>query len=129
VQAALDALGREHRAVAEADRTAAATARQLLQPPLDGDHDPSGPHPDGDPDALFEAATIANLHAQAASVQNIHALVPVVLEPLSTHYNRWHDLVLLALERYALDDHVLRDATVDAHYRPILSVNNVQIKR
>jgi len=66
---------------------------------------------DGDPNAIFEAATIANLHAQAASVKNIRALVPVVLETLSTHYNRWRDLVFLALECYALNDHVLLDAT------------------
>ena len=94
----------------------AAAARQRLQPPPDAKEDPDagGPRIDGDPDALFEAATVANLHAQAASVQNIRALVPVVLEPLSTHYNRWRDLVLLALERYALDDHILRDATSTA---------------
>jgi hypothetical protein len=34
----------------------------------------------------------------------------MVLDPLSSHYNRWRDLVLLALERYALTDHVLSDA-------------------
>jgi len=115
VQAALDALERERQAAAEADRVAAA-ACQRLQPPPDAKEDPDagGPRIDGDPDALFEAATVANLDAQAASVQNIRALVPVVLEPLSTHYNRWRDLVLLALERYALDDHVLRDATSTA---------------
>jgi hypothetical protein len=36
--------------------------------------------------------------------------VPVVLDFLSPHYNRWHDLVLLTLERYALADHVLSTA-------------------
>jgi hypothetical protein len=34
-------------------------------------------------------------------------VVMIVLEPLSPHYKRWHDLILLTLRRYALDDHVL----------------------
>ena len=45
----------------------------------------------------------------STSIQNLRALVPVVMDPLSPHYNRWRDLVLLALERYALTDHVLSD--------------------
>jgi len=36
--------------------------------------------------------------------------VNVVLDSLSSHYVRWHDLVLLTLERYALDDYVTSDA-------------------
>ena len=52
-------------------------------------------------DAAYEATIVANLHAQAAGVQNIRTLVPIVLDPTSTHYDRWHDLVLLVLERYA----------------------------
>ena len=47
----------------------------------------------------------------AGGVQNIRLLVPVVLEPESASYARWRDLVLLTLRRYALDDHVLVDAT------------------
>jgi hypothetical protein len=63
----------------------------------------------GDADArnYYEAASIANLRAQAAAVQNIRSLVPVVLDLLSTHYNRWHVLVVLTLECYILADHVL----------------------
>ena len=38
-------------------------------------------------------------------------LVSVVLEPKSPSYARWHDMVLLMLRRYALDDHVLTDPT------------------
>ena len=45
----------------------------------------------------------------STSIQNLRALVPVVMDPLSPHYNRWRDLVLLALERYALTNHVLSD--------------------
>ena len=45
---------------------------------------------DGDvvEDPGYEATLIANLHAQAVSIQNLCALVPVVLDPLSPHYNR-----------------------------------------
>jgi hypothetical protein len=54
---------------------------------------------------------VAQLHLQAGSVQNIHLMVPVVLEPESPSYARWRDLLLLTLSRYALDDHVLYDPT------------------
>jgi hypothetical protein len=36
-------------------------------------------------------------------------VVTIVLEPSSSDYKRWRDLVLLTLRRYALDDHVLSD--------------------
>jgi hypothetical protein len=52
---------------------------------------------------------VAQLHSQAGSVQNIRLMVPVVLEPESSSYARWRDLLLLTLRRYALDDHVLCD--------------------
>ena len=45
-----------------------------------------------------------------ASVAHLHALVPVVLDPVSTSYNCWCDLVL-TLELYFLANHVLSDAT------------------
>jgi hypothetical protein len=54
---------------------------------------------------------VAQLHLQAGSVQNIRLMVPVVLEPESSSYARWRDLLLLTLRRYALDDHVLCDPT------------------
>jgi hypothetical protein len=54
---------------------------------------------------------VAQLHYQAGGVQNIRLLVPVILEPESPSYARWRDLFLLTLRRYALDDHVLVDAT------------------
>lgn len=60
--------------------------------------------------AYFEASTVANLHAQASSVQNIRALVPIVLDPLCTQYNKWRGHMTLTLRRYALSDHVLEDA-------------------
>ncbi|XP_062182036.1 uncharacterized protein LOC133886303 [Phragmites australis] len=113
VLTAQDVLATERQAAADLERVAAA-ARGAAFPPGDG-----GAHNDASAvDDLdvhdYEAATIANLHAQAAGVQNIRALVPVVLDPLSVHYNRWRDLVLLTLERYALADHVLSDAAFPA---------------
>ena len=57
---------------------------------------------------------VAQLHLQAAGVQNIRALVTVLLDPTSSSYGRWQDQVLLALRRYALDDHVLLDTPVEA---------------
>ena len=55
---------------------------------------------------------VAQLHLQAAGVQNIRALVTVLLDPASS-YGRWRDQVL-ALRRYALDDHVLLDTPIEA---------------
>ena len=37
--------------------------------------------------------------------------MPIVLDPVSVHYDRWRDLLLLVLERYALSSHVLSDTT------------------
>jgi len=54
------------------------------------------------------AATVA-LRAQAAAIVNIKALVPIVLDLTSPHFNRWRGLFLYTLERYALADHVLSD--------------------
>ena len=34
---------------------------------------------------------VAQLHLQAAGVQNIRALVPVLLDPTSSSYGRWWD--------------------------------------
>jgi hypothetical protein len=44
--------------------------------------------------------------------------VPVVLSVTPTRYPRWHDLVLLTLQRNALDDHVSSDAPTldDPHW-------------
>jgi hypothetical protein len=64
---------------------------------------------DADPTSESEASIVANLHAQAASVQNIRSLVPVFLDTTFSAYARWRDLVLFTLQHYALDDHVLTD--------------------
>jgi hypothetical protein len=40
----------------------------------------------------------------------------IVLDPSSPHYKRWHNIVLLTLHHYALDDHVLFDVTDPSIY-------------
>jgi hypothetical protein len=68
---------------------------------------------------VFETSSVNYLHAQAVGIQDIRTLVPVVLGVTSTQYPRWRDLVLLTLQRYALDNHVSSDApTLDGpHWR------------
>jgi hypothetical protein len=81
-------------------------AAQGIMIPQDDDDDRSvdtGSNPD--------AALTVHLHAQAVDLQNIRSVVTIVLEPSSPDYKWWHDLVLLMLHRYALDDHVLSDVT------------------
>ena len=68
---------------------------------------------------------VAQLHLQAAGVQNIRALVTVLLDPTSSSYGRWRDQVLLALRRYALDDHVLLDTPVVARDMVWLRLDSV----
>jgi hypothetical protein len=43
------------------------------------------------------------------AVQNIRALVPVVLDIASPFYTRWRNSFLLVVDRYTLTDHVLTD--------------------
>ena len=68
---------------------------------------------------------VAQLHLQAAGVQNIKALISVLLDPTSSSYGRWRDQVLLALRRYALDDHVLLDTPVEARDLGWLRIDTV----
>lgn len=44
------------------------------------------------------------------AILNVKALVPIVLDFSSPHYNRWRGLFMNTLERYVLADHVLSDA-------------------
>lgn len=60
-------------------------------------------------DADYEDATIAHLHAQVATVQNIKAPVPITADLWSPHY-KWCGHILLMLSRYTLSDHVLSNA-------------------
>jgi hypothetical protein len=69
---------------------------------------PSAPTGHATPsDDDYEVAVIANIHVQAADVQNIRSLISVTLDLSSAHYARWHDNVLLTLGRYSLSNHVL----------------------
>jgi hypothetical protein len=43
-------------------------------------------------------------------------VVTIILEPSSLDYKRWHDLMLLTLRRYALDDHFLSDVADPSVY-------------
>jgi hypothetical protein len=51
------------------------------------------------------------LHAQAISVLDIKALIPVVLDNLSPNYNRWKTLFLNTLGKYKLTDHVINNVS------------------
>jgi hypothetical protein len=98
------ALERE-RALGAALTTQMATTQRLLgRPTLADAAPPEDPHASD-----LDADLIAALHAQAAGLHNIRALVSVVLDPASSHYPRWRGQVLLTLRRFVLDDHVLVD--------------------
>ena len=40
---------------------------------------------------MHEAATVLNLHAQAVAVQNIHSLIPILLDLSAGNYARWRN--------------------------------------
>ena len=48
-----------------------------------------------------------------------------MLSPTSSSYGRWRDQVLLALCRYALDDHVLLDTPIEARDAVWLRLDSV----
>jgi len=100
VAAALD----QERAQANALEQQAAALRNRLRAELLKDDDVR------DDDAHSEAAAIAHLHSQAAAVQNIKRLIPIVLElQSSSNYSKWRGYFLLTLRRFSLRDHVLSD--------------------
>ena len=70
---------------------------------------------------------VAQLHLQVVGVQNLRALVSVTLDSTSTSYGRWRDQVLLALRRYALDDHVLADTPQAARDVAWLRLDSIAI--
>ena len=63
--------------------------------------------------ALALANSTVALNAQAVTVQNLRAMVPIVLDTSSTNYSRWRELFLNTLGKYALADHVLSDDVLD----------------
>jgi len=64
---------------------------------------------DDDIDSTSEAEAVARLHSQAAALQNIKNLVPIVLDLQASNYSKWRGYLLLVLGRFALKDHVLSD--------------------
>jgi hypothetical protein len=69
-----------------------------------------------DDDTSRDATLVAYLHGQVVVVQNVRSLVTIIIDPLSTNYLWWCDMMLPALRRYALDDHVLINKIDDTTY-------------
>ena len=44
--------------------------------------------------------------AQAVGVSSVKLLVPITLDLQAGNYAQWHGLFEVALEKYALDDHI-----------------------
>lgn len=78
-----------------------------LNPPQQHDNLPAGFASGGAPSG---ADAVDALHAQAVSVLNVKALVPVVLDLGSANYSKCRCLFLITLSKYALSDHILSDA-------------------
>ena len=114
--------------VAEAERFLRASSGQL---PVDTEPGPSSSRqaPPAGSGARYDPTDpmVAQLHLQAVGVQNIRALVSVLLDPASSSYGRWRDQVLLALRRYALDDHVLVDLPIEARDVAWLRLDSVAL--
>jgi hypothetical protein len=83
-----------------------------LQPPSAHDEQPVGSASGGAP---LTSDAVDALHAQAVSVLNVKALVPVVLDIGAANYSKWCGLFLVTLGKYALSDHVLSDAAFPEH--------------
>jgi hypothetical protein len=62
-------------------------------------------------DDEYEVVVIANIHVQAAGVQNICSLISITLDISSSNHVRWCNNVLLTLGHYSLSDHMLLDTT------------------
>ena len=107
VRAAAANLNNE-RAQADALEQQAAALLDRLRTEFPDDN--ADPEDDDVRSASSEATAIAHLHSQAAAVQNIKNLIPIVLDLQSSNYSKWRDYVLLILGRFALKDHVLIDS-------------------
>ena len=103
-RAAADALDKE-RVQADALEQQAAAPRDRLRNELHDDDDAL--EDDEVRSASSEAAAIAHLHSQAAIVQHIKNLIPIVLDLQSSNYSKSRGYILLILGRFALKDHVL----------------------
>eukprot|EP00267_Zea_mays_P038066 XP_008676190.1 uncharacterized protein LOC103652365 [Zea mays] len=99
-----DAIARHERDLADARRQLE-EADAAADGAFDGAVDDDAAPPTGD------ATAVAALHTQALGILNIRALVPVVLDLATPSFSKWRRLMLLALGKYALADHVLCDAS------------------
>jgi hypothetical protein len=85
----------------------AAAIRDRLRTSDHGD----GASQDGDDASILsDAAAVARLHNQAAAVQNIRNLIPLVLDLKVSNYSNCRDHFILVLSRFSLREHVLDDA-------------------
>jgi hypothetical protein len=105
VRAAADAFDHERaKAYLLEQRAAALRGRPRDTSPRDDDSQDDDAH-----SLTSDAAAIARLHNQAAAVQNIRNLVPLVLALQASNLSKWRGHLLLVLGRIALQDHVLGD--------------------
>ena len=107
IRVAATALEQE-RAQADALEQQAAALRDRLRAESLRDDDS---HDDDDRSIISEAAAVAHLHSQAAAIQNIKNLIPIILDLQSSNYSKWRGYVLLILGRFELKDHVLSDVS------------------
>ncbi|XP_066323302.1 separase-like [Miscanthus floridulus] len=112
VRAAADALDKE-RAAADALEQQAMALRTRVRTEF----------PDADAEDTYSASSeteaVTRLHSQAAAVQNIKNLIPIVLDLQASNYSKWRGYVLLILGRFALKEHVL--SNVPRPYDPAWS--------
>jgi hypothetical protein len=103
VQFARLLLEEEQAAAANLKRKATATKRLL---PSSSSSSTTFDMVDG---ATYDSTLITNLHVQVMTVPNICQLVNIVLDTMSSNYAIWCDLMLMAMTRYSLTNHVLSD--------------------
>jgi hypothetical protein len=99
VQAVLLLLEEEQATAANLEWKAAAAKGLLLAPSL------SLATFDMVDGAACDSALVSNLHVQATTVPNVHQLVNIMLDTMSSNYAVWRDLMMMALTRYSLADH------------------------
>jgi hypothetical protein len=100
-----DDVARHERALAEAQRRLQKAA--AAEGTADDTNDDAGADDAGPDDA---AASVSALHAQALAILNVRALVPITLDLATPSFSKWRRLLLLALGKFALADHVMCDA-------------------
>lgn len=83
------------------EREAITGRAYATSPRIDGNDSVANINMDDDVHSNYEAIAIAHSQALAASVEDIHSIVPLALDPISSQYNRWNGLFPLTLKRYA----------------------------